>query len=170
MPAYNPSFVQNSSLSLRSARGLTIARCAISNCSKASCASPISLSLISLFTHLVYGVFFSMESLRLLPPVPMTLREAGKSDWIDGFWVPKGTLLYMPVRRHRSSTCRRARLRGLQLLTVPHTDPKSTRGRKSGERMRKNSVPSAGSISRHLMILRSPSCHLLRVRMRVSGA
>ncbi|KAI0056515.1 cytochrome P450 [Artomyces pyxidatus] len=39
-----------------------------------------------------------MESLRLLPPVPMTLREAGKSDWIDGVYVPKGTLFHIPLR------------------------------------------------------------------------
>lgn len=39
-----------------------------------------------------------MESLRLLPPVPMTFRQAAKSDWIDGFWVPKGTLFYVPIR------------------------------------------------------------------------
>ncbi|THH17045.1 hypothetical protein EW146_g3696 [Bondarzewia mesenterica] len=30
-----------------------------------------------------------MESLRLLPPVPMTFRQAAKSDWVDGYWVPK---------------------------------------------------------------------------------
>jgi len=39
-----------------------------------------------------------MESLRLLPPVPMTIRKAAKSDWIDGIYVPKGTLFYIPIR------------------------------------------------------------------------
>ncbi|KAA1472366.1 cytochrome P450 [Dentipellis sp. KUC8613] len=39
-----------------------------------------------------------MESLRLLPPVPMTFRIAAKSDWVDGVWVPKGTLFYIPIR------------------------------------------------------------------------
>ena len=38
-----------------------------------------------------------MESLRLIPPVPMTVRKAGKSDWIDGIFVPKDTLFYVPV-------------------------------------------------------------------------
>src|ERR1700753_1781265 len=38
-----------------------------------------------------------MESLRLIPPVPMTIRKAAKSDWIDGIYVPKGTLFYIPV-------------------------------------------------------------------------
>lgn len=39
-----------------------------------------------------------MESLRLYPPVPMTIRKAAKSGWIDGIYVPKGTLLYIPIR------------------------------------------------------------------------
>jgi len=39
-----------------------------------------------------------MESLRLIPPVPMTIRKAAKSDWIDGIYVPKGTLFYIPIR------------------------------------------------------------------------
>ena len=38
-----------------------------------------------------------MESLRVLTPVPMTLRKAGKDDWIDGYFIPKGTVLYIPV-------------------------------------------------------------------------
>ncbi|KAI0041379.1 cytochrome P450 [Auriscalpium vulgare] len=39
-----------------------------------------------------------MESLRVLPPVPMTVREATKSDWIAGVYVPKGTLFQIPLR------------------------------------------------------------------------
>ncbi|KAI0319932.1 cytochrome P450, partial [Amylostereum chailletii] len=39
-----------------------------------------------------------MESLRLFPPVPITLREAAKSDWVDGTYVPKGTMFYLPIR------------------------------------------------------------------------
>ncbi|KIM37470.1 hypothetical protein M413DRAFT_77217, partial [Hebeloma cylindrosporum] len=38
------------------------------------------------------------ESLRLMPPVPMTFRQAAKTDYIDGVLVPKGTLLYIPIR------------------------------------------------------------------------
>ncbi|KAF7967470.1 hypothetical protein HWV62_34115 [Athelia sp. TMB] len=38
------------------------------------------------------------ESLRVLPPVPMTFRQAGKSDYIDGVLVPKGTIFYIPIR------------------------------------------------------------------------
>jgi hypothetical protein len=50
-----------------------------------------------------------MESLRLLPPVPLTIREAGKDDWVDGTFVPKGTLFYLPVRRSPSPfPCSRA--------------------------------------------------------------
>lgn len=40
-----------------------------------------------------------MESLRLMPPVPMTFRMAAKTDYIDGVLIPKGTLFYIPVRR-----------------------------------------------------------------------
>ncbi|KAG5342649.1 hypothetical protein C0989_010617 [Termitomyces sp. Mn162] len=39
-----------------------------------------------------------MESLRLLPPVPLTLRETTKDDYVDGILVPKGTLLTIPIR------------------------------------------------------------------------
>lgn len=39
-----------------------------------------------------------MESLRLMPPVPMTIRQAAKSDWIEDVWVKKGTYFYIPVR------------------------------------------------------------------------
>ncbi|KAG6866189.1 hypothetical protein C0991_007739 [Blastosporella zonata] len=39
-----------------------------------------------------------MESLRVLPPVPMTFRSANKTDYIDGILVPKGTILYIPIR------------------------------------------------------------------------
>lgn len=39
-----------------------------------------------------------MEGLRIMPPVPVTAREAAKTDYIDGVLVPKGTLIYIPVR------------------------------------------------------------------------
>ncbi|KAE9404290.1 cytochrome P450 [Gymnopus androsaceus JB14] len=39
-----------------------------------------------------------MESLRVMPPVPITLRKAAKSDYIDGLFVPKGTLFWIPIR------------------------------------------------------------------------
>jgi cytochrome P450 len=34
----------------------------------------------------------------VLPPIPATFREAAKTDYIDGVLVPKGTLLYIPIR------------------------------------------------------------------------
>ncbi|KAJ3563859.1 hypothetical protein NP233_g8666 [Leucocoprinus birnbaumii] len=39
-----------------------------------------------------------MESLRILPPVPMTFRKAGKADYLDGVYVLAGTILYIPIR------------------------------------------------------------------------
>lgn len=39
-----------------------------------------------------------MESLRLYPPAPITLRKAMKTEYIDGILVPKGTILYIPIR------------------------------------------------------------------------
>ncbi|KAL1715868.1 cytochrome P450 [Schizophyllum commune] len=39
-----------------------------------------------------------MESLRLMPPVPMTFRKAAKTEYIDGVLVPKGTIFYVPIR------------------------------------------------------------------------
>ncbi|PPQ84713.1 hypothetical protein CVT24_002674 [Panaeolus cyanescens] len=39
-----------------------------------------------------------MEGLRIMPPVPVTAREAAKTDYIDGVLVPKGTLIYIPIR------------------------------------------------------------------------
>ncbi|KAJ7141836.1 cytochrome P450 [Mycena crocata] len=38
------------------------------------------------------------ESLRVLPPVPLTLRVAEKTDYIEGVLVPKGTILNIPIR------------------------------------------------------------------------
>ncbi|KAF9554234.1 cytochrome P450 [Agrocybe pediades] len=38
------------------------------------------------------------ESLRVMPPVPMTFRQAAKTDFIDGVLVPKGTFFYIPIR------------------------------------------------------------------------
>jgi len=32
-----------------------------------------------------------------MPPVPLTVRVAAKTDYIDGVLVPKGTLFYIPV-------------------------------------------------------------------------
>jgi len=46
--------------------------------------------------HMLDGVV--MESLRLLPPVPMTFRKATHDDWVDGHFLPKGTLIYVPIR------------------------------------------------------------------------
>jgi cytochrome P450 len=45
-----------------------------------------------------------MESLRVLPPVPMTFRKALKTDYIDGVLVPEGTILYIPVRFQNGSS------------------------------------------------------------------
>ncbi|KAG7095348.1 hypothetical protein E1B28_006108 [Marasmius oreades] len=39
-----------------------------------------------------------MESLRVMPPVPITVRKAEKTDYIEGILVPKGTLLWIPIR------------------------------------------------------------------------
>ncbi|KAJ7711568.1 cytochrome P450 [Mycena metata] len=38
------------------------------------------------------------ESLRVLPPVPLTLRCAEKTDHVGGLLVPKGTLINIPIR------------------------------------------------------------------------
>ncbi|KAJ7754983.1 cytochrome P450 [Mycena maculata] len=38
------------------------------------------------------------ESLRVLPPVPLTIRVADKTDYIEGVKVPKGTVLNIPIR------------------------------------------------------------------------
>ncbi|KAJ6554010.1 cytochrome P450 [Mycena vulgaris] len=38
------------------------------------------------------------ESLRVLPPVPLTLRVAEKTDFIEGVAVPKGTVIIIPIR------------------------------------------------------------------------
>ncbi|TRM66573.1 cytochrome P450 [Schizophyllum amplum] len=39
-----------------------------------------------------------MESLRVLPPVPLTVRKAFKTDILAGYLVPKGTYLHIPIR------------------------------------------------------------------------
>lgn len=35
-----------------------------------------------------------------MPPVPLTIRVADKTDYIDGVLVPKGTALVIPVGVH----------------------------------------------------------------------
>ncbi|KAL0069273.1 hypothetical protein AAF712_003638 [Marasmius tenuissimus] len=39
-----------------------------------------------------------MESLRVMPPVPVTVRKAAKTDYVEGVLVPKGTLIWIPIR------------------------------------------------------------------------
>ncbi|ESK89408.1 cytochrome p450 [Moniliophthora roreri MCA 2997] len=39
-----------------------------------------------------------LESLRVMPPVPMTVRKAAKTDYIEGILVPKGTFFWIPIR------------------------------------------------------------------------
>ncbi|KAK0467020.1 cytochrome P450 [Desarmillaria tabescens] len=39
-----------------------------------------------------------MESLRVMPPVPATVRTTAKTDYIEGVLVPKGTLLHLCIR------------------------------------------------------------------------
>lgn len=38
-----------------------------------------------------------MESLRIMPPVPLTVRKATEAGWIDGIMIPKGTMFTIPV-------------------------------------------------------------------------
>ncbi|KAJ7691121.1 cytochrome P450 [Mycena rosella] len=38
------------------------------------------------------------ESLRVLPPVPLTIRAAQKTDYVEGVLVPKGTVITIPIR------------------------------------------------------------------------
>jgi hypothetical protein len=55
----------------------------------------------------------SNESLRVLPPVPLTLRVADKTDYIEGVLVPKGTVITIPVRipPHRTPPAHRLQIR-----------------------------------------------------------
>jgi len=39
----------------------------------------------------------SMESLRVMPPVPLTVRIAHEQGVLDGVVIPKGTMFYIPV-------------------------------------------------------------------------
>jgi len=38
-----------------------------------------------------------MESMRVMPPIPLMLRIAARTDYIDGVLVPKGTIIQIPV-------------------------------------------------------------------------
>lgn len=40
-----------------------------------------------------------MECLRLYPPIPMEFREAQKDCWVDGVFIPKGTIIYLGVSK-----------------------------------------------------------------------
>ncbi|KAF8640723.1 hypothetical protein AX17_000375 [Amanita inopinata Kibby_2008] len=39
-----------------------------------------------------------MESLRVMPPVPLTIRTSNKTDYVGDILVPKGTAFYIPIR------------------------------------------------------------------------
>ncbi|EKM75454.1 hypothetical protein AGABI1DRAFT_132240 [Agaricus bisporus var. burnettii JB137-S8] len=39
-----------------------------------------------------------MESMRVMPPVPLTVRIAKETGVIDGIVIPKGTMFYIPIR------------------------------------------------------------------------
>jgi len=39
-----------------------------------------------------------MESLRVMPPVPLTVRIAKETGVIDDIVIPKGTMFYIPIR------------------------------------------------------------------------
>jgi cytochrome P450 len=39
-----------------------------------------------------------MESLRVIPPVPLTVRTTAREDYIDGVRIPMGTIVVVPVR------------------------------------------------------------------------
>jgi cytochrome P450 len=39
-----------------------------------------------------------MESLRVMPPVPFTVRIAKETGIVEGIIIPAGTLIYIPVR------------------------------------------------------------------------
>lgn len=41
-----------------------------------------------------------MEGLRVMPPVPFTVRRSNKTDYVQGVLVPKGTLMHICVRHH----------------------------------------------------------------------
>jgi len=49
-----------------------------------------------------------MESLRLLPSVPITIRRAATTDYIDGIKIPKGTMVPISVSliiQHNNNVC-----------------------------------------------------------------
>jgi len=101
-----------------------------------------------------------MESLRVLPPVPMTFRKTGKADYLDGVYVPEGTVLYIPVRFflsfkfHPYWRCFRFAL--------------LIRGRRSGVRMQKNFALKDGSSYQRVGIHNIHWCRSLWVHMLVS--
>jgi cytochrome P450 len=39
-----------------------------------------------------------MESIRVMPPVPLTVRTTAREDYIEGVRIPKGTIVVVPVR------------------------------------------------------------------------
>lgn len=71
-----------------------------------------------------------MESLRVMPPVPMTIRQAAKTQYIDGVLVPKGTLFYIPVRLQQTLL--------VQELIIGRRSASWTPGKKHGARMLKS--------------------------------
>jgi cytochrome P450 len=82
-----PVYAANPRLDYRTLKSLEWLDCVV-------CAS------IYTFPHSRSGLFSISrnESLRVLPPVPQTVRVAEKTDYIEGVLVPKGTMILIPVR------------------------------------------------------------------------
>lgn len=61
--------------------------------------------------------FKSMESLRLMPPVPQTVRVAAQDQMVDGYLIKKGTAIAFSVRGSKARMFRGG-LHPLQIFAV----------------------------------------------------
>lgn len=115
-----------------------------------------------------FGGVCRMESLRVMPPVPMTIRQAAKSNWIEGHWVRKGTYFYIPVSLYTPSPHQPSAAL-IHACYRSHRSASSTPPAPSGAKTQKPSVPPAGSTflrtTSQIIIL----CRSFRARTRALG-
>src|ERR1700733_7757074 len=96
---------------------------------------------------MVLKYVYRMESLRVMPPVPITARITATTDYIEGVLVPKGTLFFIPVCSHLLSFLR------CFMSYLNCRSAQSTHGKMYGARMQKSTASCSSTLCQLITIV-----------------